>query len=86
MRVQRREVKDAVSRDGEIAVLVKGRLVRLSGVGAMIFTLTEERVEIGRLAQQLERELGAPADGSALNATKDAVTELIRLGVLRRSA
>lgn len=88
MKVQRRRdlVTDWLARDGQTAVLVRGRLVRLSDVGAMVFALTEEPVEVEWLAARLESQFGAPADGSVLDATKDAVTELIRLGVLRRSA
>lgn len=88
MKVQRRhgEVTDWLARDGQTVVLARGRLVRLSDVSAMVFALTEEPVEVEELAARLESLFGAPGDRTALDATKDAVTELIRLGVLRRSA
>ncbi|WP_404381891.1 hypothetical protein LL946_14640 [Knoellia locipacati] len=88
MRVQRRadEVTDLLTRDGVTVVMARGQLVRLSPLSAMILALAEERIEYDELARQLEERFGAPEGRSALDATKDAVTEMIRLGVLRRSS
>lgn len=83
MKVQRREVTDAITRDGETALLVDGALVRLGALGAMIYALTEEPVEIGHLARTLESHFGAPEGRTSLDATKDAVAELVRHMVLR---
>ena len=89
MRYQRRhdEILDWLSRDGETIVLTRYGVVRLSEVGALVFELTQDAVEVGALSERLEEVFGAPAGAAgALDATKDAVTDLVRLGVLRRSA
>ena len=88
MRVQRRhdQIVDWLTRDGETVVLARRSIVRLSDIAAKIFDLTEQPVEIETLARQLEAEFGTPDRGSALQATTDAVTELVRHGVVRRSA
>ncbi|KGN41379.1 hypothetical protein [Knoellia aerolata] len=87
MKVQRRQdqVVDWLSRDGETIVLARRSIVRLSDVGAAVFALTERPVDIEDLARGLEAEFGPPGSGSALAATTDAVTELVRHGVVRRS-
>lgn len=85
MKVQRRTVADALTRDGETAVVVTGRVVRLSDLSALVFSLTENPIEIEDLARALEAAMGAPQGRSTLDATKDAVSELIRHGVLRPS-
>lgn len=87
MKVERRheQVTDWLTRDGQTVVLARGRIVRLSDVGAMVFALTEEPVDLEWLAARLESHFGAPAGQSAVAATTDAVTELVRHGVVRRS-
>lgn len=83
MKVQRREVTDLITRDGETAVLVDGMLVRLSELGATMYALTELPVEIGLLARTLEAHFGSPEEGSSLDATKETVAELVRHRVVR---
>lgn len=87
MRVQRRtdEITDVLTRDGVTVVLVRGRLVRLSPLSAMILALAVERIDDDELSRRLEAHFGTPEGRSAAAATKDAVTDLVRLGVLRRS-
>lgn len=85
MKIQRRILADVLTRDGETAVVVTGRVVRLSDLSALVFALTENPVEVEDLARALEAELGAPEGRSTLDATKDAVSDLIRHGVLRPS-
>ena len=82
MKVQRAEVADAITRDGETAVLVRRRLVRLSELSAAIWVMTEDAVDITELAEHLESAFGRPEDRSSLAATKDAVAEMLRHGVL----
>ena len=65
-------------------MLVRGSVVRLTPVSTKIYLLTEVAVDVADLATQLESRFGAPADGSTLEQTKDAVAELIRYGILRR--
>lgn len=87
MKVQRREAADVLTRDGETAVLLtKGGLVRLSALSAAVYALTEESVEVDALARDLESRFGAPAGQTSLDATKDAVTDLVHHGVLQVSA
>lgn len=88
MKVHRRheQVVDWLTRDGETIVLSRRRVLRLSPLSAAVFALTEEPVDMEHLARELEGRFGAPADRSTLDATNDAVTELVRHGVVRRSA
>jgi hypothetical protein len=87
VKVQRREAADVLTRDGETAVLLtKGGLVRLSAISAAVYALTQEPVDVDDLARHLEVRFGTPAGQTTLDATKDAVTDLIRHGVLRVSA
>lgn len=84
MRVRRRQAMDVLTRGGETAVLIDGTVLRLSELSAVIYDLTKDPVEVGRLAGELESRFGAP-DGStsSRDATEDAVAELVRRGVLR---
>jgi hypothetical protein len=85
VKVQRRRPTDVLSRQGEQVVLVDGRLVRLSPISAAIWDLTEEPIDVEQLAGELEELFGAPQDRSSLDATKDAVADLVHHGVLRQS-
>ena len=85
MRVQRRPADDVLLRDGETAILVDGMAIRLSELGAMIFTLAENPVEVGALARELELRFGAPEGPSSREATDGIVAELIGQGVLTTS-
>lgn len=83
MRVQRVAADDLLVRDGETAMLVYGMVVRLSELSAAIYDLTEDMVEVGRLARELEVRFGAPEGSTTREATDHAVEELLRRGVLR---
>lgn len=83
MRVQRVPAADLLVRDGETALLVDGMAVRLSELSAAIYDLTEDMVEVERLARELEAHFGAPEGSTSMDATGHAVTELLRHGVLR---
>lgn len=83
MRVRRVPAHDLLVRDGETALLVDGMAVRLSELSASIYDLTEEMVEVERLASELEARFGAPEGLSAREATDHAVQDLLRHGVLR---
>jgi hypothetical protein len=82
--VQRWEPTDALLREQEALVLVRGTVVRLTELSTAIFTLTEDPIVIDELAGELETLFGVPEAGSSLDATKDAVADLIRHGILRR--
>ena len=82
MKVQRREITDILTRDGEAAVLVDEVLVRLSELSAIVYDLTEEPVDVVHLAHMLESRFGAPEGRTTLDATHDAVAELVRHGIL----
>ena len=83
MRVQRFPADDLLLRDGETALLVDGMAVRLSELSAAIYDLTEDSVEVGHLARELEARFGAPEGSTTQKATDHAVEELLRHGVLR---
>ena len=83
MKVQRREATDVLTCDGETAVLLGETALRLSELSAVIYALTEVPVEIERLASELESRFGVPEGSSSLDSTRDAVTELVRRGVLQ---
>lgn len=85
MRVQRRQPTDVLSRQGERVVLVDGRLVRLSPISSAMWDLTAEPIDVEQLAGELEELFGAPQGRSTLDATKDAVADLVHHGVLRQS-
>ena len=84
MKLQRWEPTDELLRDGEAAVLIRGNVVRLTPLSTVIYELTEQPIDVDDLASELESRFGAPADGSTMQKTKDAVAELIRYGILRR--
>ena len=83
MRVQRVPADDLLVRGGETALLVEGMAVRLSELSAAIYDLTEDMVEVERLASELEARFGTPEGSSAREATDHAVQDLLRHGVLR---
>lgn len=84
MKIVRWAPDDAVLREGEAAVMIRGSVVRLAPLSTVVFTLTEQPIDVEDLARELEAHFGVPSDGSTLHKTKDAVAELIRYGILRR--
>ncbi len=85
MKVVRREPTDVITREGEQAVLIDGHLLRLSPLSMLIWELTDEPIDVEHLARELEERFGTPQGESPLNATKDAVADLVHHGVLRQS-
>ncbi|MFC7488071.1 hypothetical protein ACOCJ7_18095 [Knoellia sp. CPCC 206453] len=84
MKVQRWEPTDELFHDGEVAVLIRGSVVRLSALSTAIYTLTEQPLDVDELSRELQSRFGVPPDSSTLQKTKDAVAELIRFGILHR--
>ncbi|GAA4407670.1 hypothetical protein GCM10023168_23970 [Fodinibacter luteus] len=82
MRLQRREAIDVLERDGETVVLLGNRIVKLSELSAAIYALTQQPTELEQIARDLEARFGGPTDRSSLDATKDAVADLVHHGVL----
>ena len=67
----------------ETAVLIDGTVLRLSEVSATILTLTQNVVEVGRLAGELESRFGAPEVSTSLEATEKVSAQLISHGLLK---
>ena len=85
MKVQRAQATDVLERDGETAVLVNDVVIRLGELSTVVYRLCEQPVELAHLAGALEAKFGAPVGRSLLDATKDAVAEMIHHGVLSPS-
>jgi hypothetical protein len=83
VKVQQCEATDVLTRDGETAVLIDGVALRLSELSSVIYALTEDPVDVDRLALELEARFGAPEGQSSRRATDDVVASLVRHGVLR---
>ena len=83
MRVQRVPANDLLVRDGETAILVDGMAVRLSELSAAIYDLTDEVIDVGELALELEARFGAPDVSTTREDNDRTVAELLRHGVLR---
>jgi hypothetical protein len=82
MKVQQRVATDVLVRDGETAVLLGDIVVRLGELSSVLYALCEGPIDVRTLAQELESRFGAPADRTSLRATTEAVTEMVRAGVL----
>jgi len=82
VKVQRRPAIDVLVRDGETAILLDDTAVRLSELGATIYALTENSMEVSALALELESRYGPPESSSSQEATESAVAELVSRGVL----
>jgi len=82
VKVHQREATDVLARDGETAVLVGEHVLRLGALSSMLYALCESPIDVGALANELEACFGAPADRSALQATAEAVAEMVRAGIL----
>jgi hypothetical protein len=82
VKVRRRPPADVLVRDGETAVLVDGTIVRLSELSSMLYAECSTEKTSTELSRSLEATFGAPPDGSALEATERAITEMLAHGVL----
>lgn len=84
MRLVRREADDVLTRDGQTAVLMDGEVRRLSALSAEVYALLEAPLDIEELARELGSRFGSPEGTSVAEATKNAVADLIRHGIIRR--
>jgi hypothetical protein len=82
VKIRRREAADVLERDGETAVLIDGSVILLSELSAAIYALCESPTEDVALARELETQFGAPVGGSVLQATRGALSELVRHRVI----
>lgn len=85
MRVRQSPATDVLERDGETAVLVDDIVVRLGELSSVLYALCGQPIDVTDLARALEARFGVPAGRSSLDATKDAVEEMVHHGVLRES-
>lgn len=84
MKVQRNTAVDTLIRDGEMAVLLEGgNLVRLTDLSATIYDLATEPLDVDELASVLSGRFGEPEQRTTLEATQDAVAELVRHRIIR---
>lgn len=81
--LQRNEPVDALFFETEALLLYETQLVRLAPIGMAIFEYTARPIDTADLTAALIAEFGEPEDGSAANATSEAVASLVGLGVLR---
>ena len=79
----RADALDQLVLDGECILLYEDRYVRLGPLGTHLVTLTTTPRRLDELADALIATFGAPAEGSAMDATEGAVTALLAQGVLR---
>lgn len=71
--------------DVEAALLLyEGRVVKLGPLGAAVTELASDPIDLPSLSSELEHRFGRPTTGSTAEATQDAVTALIEIGVLER--
>ena len=75
---------DRLDDDDASLLLYEGRVVKLGPVGAAVVDLASDPLELESLTSELERRFGVPATGSTAEATHEAVTALIEIGVLER--
>ena len=57
-------------------------MVKLGPLGAAIVELATDPIDLPDLTSELERRFGSPATGSTAEATRQAVTDLMEIGVL----
>jgi hypothetical protein len=83
VRARRRPVLDRVDRDGEAAVLVDRRVVRLSPLAVALVDACPDWVPDDELAAVLVARFGQPQDaGSALESTRAALRDLAAQGLV----
>ncbi len=70
--------------DGAL-LLYGATLVRVSALGIAVFDLVGTGIDADDLPAQLAERFGAPAEGSAAEATSAAVDALVAQGVLLRA-
>lgn len=83
--VRRIEPVDVLTRDQQTLVLYERGVVQLGPIGAAIFRRTASTpLSVRDLAAALEAEFGPTPEGSTSDATRTAVDDLVRQGVLAR--
>ena len=84
MIVQQVPPRDLLVDDGEALALVADSLVRLSGLGLLIWQAARKAISIGELIAACETELGPAPDGPTSSVVREAVDSLCAAGLLRR--
>jgi hypothetical protein len=82
---QRTEPVDQLVIGGESIVLYEDRFVRLGPLGTCLVTIAETPRTIEELAAALIDAFGASTQGSAADATRAAVADLLDQGVLQEA-
>lgn len=81
----RTEAVDHLVHEGESIVLYEDHFVRLGPLGTHIVMAAETPRTINDLAAALTEAFGGPAHGSAVDATRAAVSDLVAQGVLKKA-
>lgn len=82
MKVRAIQAHDVLERDGDTVMLMDGRLMRLSPIGAAAWSLCRDWTSLEALARSLGDEFGVPADADLLQTTRDLVASLEAQGLL----
>lgn len=85
-RVRTVPAHDELHHEGESLVLVDGQVRRVSPLGTVIRASAVEGATLAELATVLEETFGAPAEGDALEITRQALDTLLEAGLLERVA
>jgi len=80
---QRTDQVDHLVIDGESIVLFEEHFVRLGPLGTCIANVAESPKTIHELAAALTDAFGSPTNGSAVDATRAAIADLVAQGVLQ---
>lgn len=73
---------DRLDDDDAALLLYAGRVVKLGPLGAAIVELATDPIDLADLTDELERRFGRPATVRTEEATREAVNDLIEIGVL----
>lgn len=86
--VRRVPVDDAVlADDGDLLIFVANSVVRLSGIGPLIWDIAQDWVDVDAVTAAVLDALGAPPEGvDADTAVHSTLTDMVRAGVLETSA
>lgn len=85
--VRRTSVQDAIAgADGDLLLFVSGSVVRLSGIGPLIWEIAHEWIGIDAVTRNVVDAIGHPPDGvDAVSVVRATLDELAAAGVLRLS-